>query len=128
MLGVVRQPCVNLLEELAVLLPVADSMAGGHFLSPLHFPSCNNSLMGKSQAQVSQERFFLLLYCFVPLVCPSRVQRAQLEVPGITGVTVCPQLSQRKELGELFKAAMLGGEARSCSWLCHKVLFCLGVN
>lgn len=85
--------------------------------------------MGKPQAQVSQERFFLLLYCFVPLVCPSRVQRAQLEVPGITGVTVmCLQVSQRTELGELFKAAMLGGEAGSCSWLCHKVLFCLGLN
>lgn len=60
LLGVVRQPCVNLTVKLALFLPVADSMAGGHFLSLLHFPSCKNSLVGKPQAQVSQKSIFLL--------------------------------------------------------------------
>lgn len=62
LLGVVRQPCVNVVVKVAVLLPVADSVAGGHFLSLLHFPSCKNSLMGKPQARVSQESIFPLLY------------------------------------------------------------------
>ena len=61
LLRVVRKPCVNLTVKLAVLLPVASSMAGGHFLSLLHFPSCKNSLLGKPQTQVSQEGIFLLL-------------------------------------------------------------------
>lgn len=43
-------------------------MAGGHFLSQLHFPSCKNSLLGKPQAHLAGEHFPVAFpECFVPV-------------------------------------------------------------
>lgn len=102
MLRVVRQPCVNLIVKLVVLLPVANSMAAGHFLSQLHFPSCKNSLLGKPQSHLTGEHFPVAFpECVVLLVFSSRVQRA-LSLLQVPGVVMCQQLSQTKELRELF--------------------------